>query len=132
MFNIHDLRITQNFTAYNTISQRENLDFFLIIDVVKLLQSTLNNREDFFERRIEFNRVKDKKILKYLMKNKGYLLVDFAEDAFTVKPKTYFLLKEIYEIQKSEDEKVKKIREKNQSFFLNKQKDRNIKKKEFI
>lgn len=113
MFNIHDLRVKQNFIAFNSVCKRENIDFFLMLDVVKLLQSTLDYGENFFDERIEFERVKDKSRLKYLRENRGYLLLEFGENAFAVKDKTYFLLEEVYKIQKMEDIKANEFTRKN-------------------
>lgn len=119
MFSIHDLRLTQNFTAFNTICKREKIDFFLMFDVVKLLQISVDKGESIFEKQIPFSRVEDKVFLKSIIKRRGDLLLDFGEEVYSVKNKTYFLFQEMYEIQKESDKKVEEFkREYNCSFIL--------------
>lgn len=106
MFNIHELRLTQNFTAFDTVCKREKIDFFLMLDVVKLLQCSTDFGEYIFDKKIECKRIEDKKLLESVMKKGGKKLLEVGEDAFSVKPETYFLFKEMYDIQKESDKKA--------------------------
>lgn len=107
MLSIHDIRLTQNFIAFDAICKREKINFFLMLDVVKLLQSTLMYGEKFFDTRIEIKTEKERILLEYIKKNRGHLLLELNDgnDAFSVKDRTYLLLEEIYEIQILEDSK---------------------------
>lgn len=109
MLNIHELRVTQNFNVIYPICKREKIEFFLMLDVIKLLQSTLDKDEDFFDKRIEFKRVKDKKRLENLIENNGHLLLSFGNAGFCIKDNIYFLLKEIHENQIAEDRRTKQF-----------------------
>lgn len=110
MFDIHKVRLEQNFMAFNTICKKEKIDFFLMIDVVKLIKNTINDKKDFFDERIELKDENSKKLLERIKKNKGHLLLDFGEDAYVVKPETYYMIKEIYKLQKEEDKKAIEIK----------------------
>lgn len=118
MFNIHDLRATQNFRVFDTICKREKIEFFLMVNVIKLLQSTLNVGEDLFDLRIGFERVNDKILLEYVKNNKGSLLLDIGDSAFAVKSDTYFLLKEIYDMQKKEEANSSEFAKKHNFYIL--------------
>lgn len=112
MFKIHDLRVKQNYDAFDVICKKEEIGFFTLNNLVILLQDTLDYGENVFEKRIEFSRVKNKRLLDRLVSESGKILFDMSDDAFIVLPEIYFMLEEIYNIQKENDQKYKEYNSK--------------------
>lgn len=117
MLKIHDLRVKQNFDAFDVVCKKEKIDFFTINDLVKLLQESLDYGESIFEKRVEFERIKDKELLNRLILENGKYLFDVSDDAFTILPRIYFMLEEIYKIQREND--IKYIEYKNRYGSIN-------------
>ncbi len=102
MLSIHDVRTNRNYNAFYKVCKEENIDFFMMIDLVKLLKETLDYGESINKKRISYNRVKDMATLKRL-RGEGHELLDAGYEAFTIKYKTLLAIEKIYEIQKEED-----------------------------
>ncbi len=105
MFKIHDVRLKQNYDAFDVVCKKEKIDFFTMINLVKLLQETLDYDEYILGNKIEFSRVKDKLLLERLKVQDGKRLFEICEKSFSIKPEIYNLLERIYEIQKENDKK---------------------------
>lgn len=105
MRNIHQIKLEQNFQSLYPICRREKIEIFSLIELIKLLQLSMDKGEDLFDKRIEFSRVKDKDLLNIVLKNKRILLLDVGEEAFVVKEEMIFFLEEIVTLQKEEERK---------------------------
>lgn len=112
MFKIHDVRLKQNYDAFDIVCKREKINFFTMNNLVKLLQETLDYGEDIFERPIQFSRVKDKHLLDRLILQDGKRLFEMSENSFCITPEIYFTLESIYNIQKENDKKYSEYKAK--------------------
>lgn len=101
MLNIHEVRTRLNYNAFDQVCKKEKIEFFVMVDLVKLLKETLDYGEEIEGKRIEFSRVKDKHTLERLLVE-AHTLLDVGSEAFCLKPETEKIIEKIYELQKEE------------------------------